>query len=148
MSHRFSNKLYSSIVSIFEMPPQILCSIYSENFMQALLRNSMVDEVEINIQKQEGCETYFFEGYPAGNYIKQICVVLTLWNKLDRFPVLFQPLVCLAKHDETEEVCEMLSKLTPQLKYVFRELERSESDLTGRNCKEGAQLSNSPRSFI
>ena len=113
MSHRFSNKLYSSIVSIFEMPPQILCSIYSENFMQALLRNSMVDDVEINIQKQEGCETYFFEGYPAGNYIKQICVVLTLWNKLDRFPVLFQPLVCLAKHDETEEVCEMLSKLTP-----------------------------------
>ena len=50
-------------------------------------------------------------------------MVLTLWNKLDRFPVLFQPLACLAHHDETDEVCEMLSKLTPQLKYVFRELE-------------------------
>ena len=46
-----------------------------------------------------------------------------MWNKLDRFPVLFQPLTCLAHHDETEEVVEMLSKLTPQLKYVFHELE-------------------------
>ena len=57
--------------------------------MQALITNSMCAEADFNIQKQEGCEVYFFEGYPAGNYIKQLCVVLTLWNKLDRFPVLF-----------------------------------------------------------
>ena len=55
-------------------------------------------------------------------------MVLTLWNKLDRFPVLFQPLACLAQHDETEEVVEMLSKLTPQLKYVFHELAKCEDE--------------------
>ena len=130
-------KLYTSVFSIFELPPQILQQIYPENFMQALITNSLCEEAEFNIQKQEGCETYFFEGYPSGNYIKQICVVFNLWNRLDRFPVLYQPLACLAQHDETEEVVEMLSKLTPQLKYVFRELER---------C-EGEELDSSPRSL-
>ena len=48
---------------------------------------------------------------------------------MDRFPVLFQPLACLAQHDTTEEVCEMLTKLTTQLQYVFRELEIAEDDL-------------------
>ena len=96
--------------------------------MESLVQNSINEEADFNIQKQEGCETYFFEGYPAGNYIKQLCVVFTLWNKLDRFPVLFQPLACLAQHDETEIVVEMLTKLTPQLKYVFRELEQIENN--------------------
>ena len=100
--------------------------------MSALISNSLCEEAEFNIQKQEGYETYFFEGYPLGNYIKQLCVVLTLWNKLERFPVLFQPLACLAQHDETEEVVEQLSKLTPQLKYVFRELDiYNEQELQG-----------------
>lgn len=70
--------------------------------------------------------------------------MLTLWNKLERFPVLFQPLACLAIHDETEEVCEMLSKLTPQLKYVFRELERCKSeDAIGPDAQ-----SRSPRNLL
>jgi len=38
--------------------------------MHTLVSNSRTEEAEFNIQKQEGCETYFFEGYPAGNYIK------------------------------------------------------------------------------
>lgn len=124
----YDRKLYESVFSVFEVPAQILLQIYPEKFMQALISNSMFEDAEFNIQKQEGCDTYFFEGYPSGNYIKQICVVLTLWNKLDRFPVLFQPLTCLAHHDETEEVVEMLSKLTPQLKYVFQELENCTSE--------------------
>ena len=66
----FSTKLYTSVFSIFEMPPEILQHIYSENFMKALITNSLCEEAEFNIQKQEGCETYFFEGYPSGNYIK------------------------------------------------------------------------------
>lgn len=66
----FSTKLYTSVFSIFEMPPEILQHIYPENFMKALITNSLCEEAEFNIQKQEGCETYFFEGYPSGNYIK------------------------------------------------------------------------------
>ena len=115
--------------------------------MESLIQNSITEEAEFNIQKQEGCETYFFEGYPAGNYIKQICVVLCLWNKLERFPVLFQPLACLAQHDETEIVVEMLTKLTPQVKYVFRELERcshSSGSPDPSNNLEGC----SPRSLL
>ena len=136
----FDSKLYSSVFSIFEVPADILLQIYPESFMQGLITNSICEEAEFNIQKQEGCETYFFEGYPSGNYIKQICVVLTLWNKLDRFPVLFQPLACLSHHDETEEVVEMLGKLTPQLKYVFRELENCDDELDSNNPQSAAVL--------
>ena len=53
---------------------------------------------------------------------------MVLWYKLDRFPVLFQPLPCLSHHDLTSEVTEMLSKLTPQLQYIFKELERMKED--------------------
>ena len=49
-------------------------------------------------------------------------MVLTLWMQLDKFPIQFHPLACLHHHDETHEVLEMLTKLTTQLKYVFREL--------------------------
>ena len=45
----FDSKLYSSVVAIFELPPQVLLSIYSENFMQALITNSMCEESEFNI---------------------------------------------------------------------------------------------------
>ena len=45
----FDAKLYSSVFSIFELPPQILLQIYPENFMQALIANSMIEEAEFNI---------------------------------------------------------------------------------------------------
>ena len=45
----FSTKLYTSVFSIFEMPPEILQHIYSENFMKALITNSLCEEAEFNI---------------------------------------------------------------------------------------------------
>ena len=53
---------------------------------------------------------------------------MVLWHKLERFPVQFQPLPCLNHHDLTSEVTEMLCKLTPQLQYIFKELERMKED--------------------
>ena len=45
----FDVKLYTSVFSIFELPPQILLQIYPENFMQSLIANSMIEEAEFNI---------------------------------------------------------------------------------------------------
>jgi hypothetical protein len=47
---------------------------------------------------------------------------MTLWNKLDKFPILFQPLSCLAHHDTTHDVLEFMNKLTPMCKFVFKTL--------------------------
>ena len=42
----------------------------------------------------------------------------------------------------------MLSKLTPQLKYVFRELERIDEKVRHDTGAQGATLQDSPRSFM
>ena len=71
------------------MPPEMIASVFPSAFTQGLIATCIYDDADLNIKKQEGQETYFFEGYPSGNYLKQVCAVLSLWMKLNKFPILF-----------------------------------------------------------
>lgn len=35
-------------------------------------------------------EQYYFFGYPQGNFLKQICVIMALWHQVGRFPIKFR----------------------------------------------------------
>jgi len=48
---------------------------------------------------------------------------MSLWHALNKFPIQFKSLNCLEKFDETEEITEMLGKLTPSLADVFEQLQ-------------------------
>ncbi len=43
-----------------------------------------------------------FYGYPEGNYLKQICVIMQLWNQSGRFPINFLEIESLKDYDESE----------------------------------------------
>jgi hypothetical protein len=47
-------------------------------------------------------EDYIFSGYPTGNYLKQVCVVMAMWHQAGRFPVKFLNIAGLQDHDQTE----------------------------------------------
>lgn len=44
---------------------------------------------------------YIFSGYPDGNFLKIVCVVLSLWNQAGKFPISFLEIESLMQHDNT-----------------------------------------------
>ena len=63
-----------------------------------------------------------FSGYPNGNFLKQVCVVMSLWHDIARFPVLYPEIESLKPHDDTPNFLMSLDKLTPVIADIFKEL--------------------------
>jgi len=65
-------------------------------------------------------ENYVFCGYPSGNFLKQICIVISLWNQAHRFPIRFEEIESLKEHDETEHYVQSFEKFTPYICEIFK----------------------------
>jgi hypothetical protein len=66
-----------------------------------------------------------FYGFPNGNYLKQVCVIMVMWHQKGRFPVKFLEIPSLMEHDQTEHYIQSLEKLNPFLGDIFKELNSS-----------------------
>lgn len=53
------------------------------------------EDTIFNISKVDSL-VHYFEGYPQGDYLKQLCLVMSLWRKLGHFPICFKPFEFLA----------------------------------------------------
>jgi len=90
-------------------------SVFSDAFVNTLIQNAHNSTVSnYNFVKVGPTDTanYVFSGYPQGDYLRQVCIVISMWNQVSRFPIWYKQLGCLQKHDVTETVTEMLDKLT------------------------------------
>jgi hypothetical protein len=67
-------------------------------------------------------EVYIYNGYPSGNYLKQVCVVMSLWHQYAKFPVKFLTLDGLQQHDQTNHFIQGLDKLTPLIMEIIGEV--------------------------
>jgi hypothetical protein len=108
-----NRKLYQSAKEVFENAPAQLLSSYSEEFLTGVQSHCDCPDTNYNLQRRSDCDFFFFEGYPSGDFLKQVsgllvitsfkvCVVLSLWFKQNKFPVLFRPIESLIPHDETD----------------------------------------------
>ena len=52
--------------------------------------------------------------------------MISIWFQLQKFPIIFHKLDCLERHDETDQITEMLTKLTPQVMDVFDEIQKKQ----------------------
>ncbi|TNV86279.1 hypothetical protein FGO68_gene16031 [Halteria grandinella] len=82
---------------------------YSHAFIEEVSRHTLIPNTNYNIQKQAAGVSqsdsgqYFFQGYPQGNFLKQVIVIMGLWKQLNRFPITFRPLTGLDDTDETSK---------------------------------------------
>lgn len=67
-------------------------------------------------------EKFVFSGYPSGNLLKQVCVVMCLWQQSGRFPVKFLEITSLQDHDQTEHLLQNFDKLTSLINEIFGDL--------------------------
>jgi len=56
------------------------------------------DQITVG-QLQDIQEEFIFQGYPTGNFLKQVCVVMSLWQQCGRFPIKFLAIPSLQEHD-------------------------------------------------
>ena len=79
---------------MFLEPPKSIEDKYPDQIVTGLIKSTQAEETDYNIFQQtdsayEDEAQYFFQGYPSGDFLKQICIVMALWFKMDRFPVIF-----------------------------------------------------------
>ena len=117
-----NRKLYQNAKEIFEGAPAQLLTSYSEEFLTGVQSHCDCEETNYSIQRRSDGEFFFFEGYPSGDFLKQVrdscsyviqvCVVLMLWFKQSKFPILFRPIESLIQHDETDHEIATLNRMT------------------------------------
>ena len=54
------------------------------------------------VSNENSDDTLVFFGYPYGNYLKQICVIMSLWHSTGRFPIHFLEIQYVNEIDESE----------------------------------------------
>jgi hypothetical protein len=92
----------------------------------AALQSQAADFCKINDEAasklSEIQESYVFCGYPAGNFLKQLCIVMEIWHQKARFPIKFLEVDSLMDHDNTYHYLQSLDKLTPIIHDIFSEI--------------------------
>ena len=116
------------MVFLFEHASGLLNNDATNSYTDQMIANLVsrtslpVDSTVYNIKRLNHKAPYF-EGYPQGDYLKQICLVLSLWRSSGKFPIQFKSLESLQSFDTTEDVLEQLNKLTPQVEALFQEID-------------------------
>ena len=109
--------LYETVLDILETKGQDLLLKFHPQFIDMLLHSTGAFKPEAYNIAQTDKKAFYFMGYPACDFVKQLCHVLQLWGKRKQFPVQFHPLAGFT--DETAEFIEQLNKLTPLLADVL-----------------------------
>ncbi|CDW83132.1 UNKNOWN [Stylonychia lemnae] len=131
-----NDRLYANSKVIFETKQAQLISKFSQSFLQEIIRHTTIQQTNYNIQRQSNQPQnnqqnlsssvaqplYFFQGYPQGNFLKQVCVILSLWKQASQFPISFKKMPGLSETDDTDKFIETLNKLTPMVIDVFKEV--------------------------
>ena len=104
------------MLQVFESRNKILLTKYASHFIEDVLRHTEISKTNYNFIKKThfmarfGSENinnetqgeYIFVGYPEGNFLKQICVVMQLWHHANAFPIKFIDMQSMKEFDNTE----------------------------------------------
>lgn len=67
-----NRRLYQSAKEVFENAPAQLLSSYSEEFLTGVQSHCDCPDTNYNLQRRSDCDFFFFEGYPSGDFLKQV----------------------------------------------------------------------------
>lgn len=67
-----NRKLYQSAKEVFENAAAHLLSSYSEEFIAGVQSHCDCIDTNYNIQRRSDYEFFYFEGYPSGDFLKQV----------------------------------------------------------------------------
>ena len=67
-------------------------------------------------------------GYPNFDFIRQINMILHLWEQMGRFPISFVPMVNMV--DKTDECIDKLNKHTKRIANIFVNLTTTENRMS------------------
>jgi hypothetical protein len=114
--------------AIFEQKSPTLLSKYSCSFVDDVLKHTSQSQTNYNIQKQGESSSYFFQGYPSGNFLKQVCVIMSIWKQTNKFPITYKQVPGLSGLDETDSYVGSLDTLTPLIDEIFKQLSAMSSN--------------------
>jgi len=67
-----NKKLYQHAKGVFHDVSPSLFSSYSEQFVAGIQSHCDCDETSYNIERHGDGDVFTFEGYPSGNFLKQV----------------------------------------------------------------------------
>lgn len=111
---------------LIEHPSEELLKVFTQSFLNHI-QESVNLKGTINIRMSPGSPSgspssqvkhYSFFGYPDCDYIIQVSVVLSLWNKSAQFPIKFKKLEGFT--DESRQyIDQQLQQMTPLVHDIF-----------------------------